>query len=144
MLRNLSLWISKIFSTIHLSFMYISWIKQKWPNGILLAQLDNCIYRKETQLVHLEVLSSQLLKNFHMYKQGFEEAEEPDIKLSAFIGSWRKQGNSRKTSASASLTMLKPLTVWITTSCGKFFKRWEYQTTWLASWESACRSGDNS
>ena len=28
-----------------------------------------------------------------------------------------------------------PLTVWITTNCGKFFKRWEYQTTWLASWE---------
>ena len=34
-----------------------------------------------------------------------------------------------KTSASASLTMPKPLTVWITTNCGKFFKRWEYQTT---------------
>ena len=28
-----------------------------------------------------------------------------------------------------------PLTVWITTNCGKFFKRWEYQTTWPASWE---------
>ena len=51
------------------------------------------------------------------------------------VGSSRKQGNSRKTSTSASLTMLKPLTVWITTDCGKFFKRWEYQTTWLASWE---------
>ena len=34
-----------------------------------------------------------------------------------------------KTSASASLTMPKPLTVWITTNCGKFFKRWEYLTT---------------
>ena len=32
--------------------------------------------------------------------------------------------------------MPKPLTVWITIHCGKFFKRWEYQTTWLASWES--------
>ena len=31
--------------------------------------------------------------------------------------------------------MPKPLTVWITTNCGKFFKRWEYQTTWPASWE---------
>ena len=31
--------------------------------------------------------------------------------------------------------MPKPLTVWITTKCGKFFKRWEYQTTWPASWE---------
>ena len=31
--------------------------------------------------------------------------------------------------------MSKPLTVWITTNCGKFLKGWEYQTTWLASWE---------
>ena len=37
-----------------------------------------------------------------------------------------KQENSRKTSTSVSLTMLKPLTLWITTR--KFFKRWEYQT----------------
>ena len=29
------------------------------------------------------------------------------------------------------------LTVWITTNCGKFFKRWEYQTTWPASWETS-------
>ena len=31
--------------------------------------------------------------------------------------------------------MPKPLTVWITTNCGKFLKRWEYQTTLPASWE---------
>ena len=43
--------------------------------------------------------------------------------------------SSRKTSASALLTMPKPLTVWITINCGKF-KRWEYQTTWSASWET--------
>ena len=30
----------------------------------------------------------------------------------------------------------KPLTVWITINCGKFWKRWEYQTTWPASWET--------
>ena len=36
-----------------------------------------------------------------------------------------KQENSRKTSTSALLTMLKPLTVWITTNCGKLFKKWE-------------------
>ena len=34
--------------------------------------------------------------------------------------------------------MSKPLTVWITTNCGKFWKRWEYQTTLPASWET-CR-----
>ena len=41
----------------------------------------------------------------------------------------KKQEDSRKTSTSALLTMPKPLTVWITTNCGKFFKRWEYQAT---------------
>ena len=45
------------------------------------------------------------------------------------IRSWKKQENSRKTSTSAFLTMPKPLTVWITINCGKFFNRWQYQTT---------------
>ena len=47
----------------------------------------------------------------------------------------KKQESSRKISTSALLTTPKPLTVWIKTNCGKFFKRWEYQTTWPASWE---------
>ena len=41
---------------------------------------------------------------------------EPEIKLPTFTGSQRKQGNSKNASISASLTMLKPLTVWITTN----------------------------
>ena len=60
---------------------------------------------------------------------------ETEIKLSTFIGSWRKLGNYRKKSSSASLIMWKPLTVWITTNCKKFLKRWKYQTPLLASWE---------
>jgi len=48
----------------------------------------------------------------------------------------KKQESSSKTSTSALLTTPKPLTVWITTNCGKFFKRWEYQTTLPASWET--------
>ena len=64
-----------------------------------------------------------------MYKLGFKEAEEPEIKLPTFAGPWRKQRTFSKTSTSASLTMLKPFTVRITTNCGKFLKRWEYQTT---------------
>ena len=46
-----------------------------------------------------------------------------------------KKLSSRKTSTSVLLTLPKTLTVWIITNCGKFFKRWEYQTTWPASWE---------
>ena len=50
----------------------------------------------------------------------------------------KKQESSRKTSNSALLTMPKPLTVWITTNFGEFFKRWEYQTT--AGQESTVRT----
>ena len=75
-------------------------------------------------------------ENFQMYKLGLEKAGEPEIKLPTFFGLQRKQGNSRKTSTSASLTILKPLTVEITTNCGKFLKRWEYQTTSPVSWET--------
>ena len=73
--------------------------------------------------------------NFLMFKLVLEKAEEPEIKLPTSAGSWEKQENSRKTSISALLTMPRPFTVWITINCGKFWKRWEYQTTWPASWE---------
>ena len=71
-----------------------------------------------------------------MFKLDLEKAEEPEIKLPTSIGSSKKQENSRKTSTSALLTMPKSLTVWITINCGKFWKRWEYQTIWPASWET--------
>ena len=66
--------------------------------------------------------------NFQMFMLDLEKAEEPEIKMPTSVGSSKKQESSRKTS-SALLTMPKPLTVWITTNCGKFFKRWEYQIT---------------
>ena len=65
-----------------------------------------------------------------------EKAEEPEIKLPTSSGSSKKQESSRKTSISALLTLPNPLTVWITINCGKFWKRWEYQTTWPAPWET--------
>ena len=60
-----------------------------------------------------------------MYQLYLEKAEEPESKLPTSVGSLKNQESSRKTSISALLTMPKPLTVWITTNCGKFFKRWE-------------------
>ena len=51
-----------------------------------------------------------------MFKLDFKKAEEPEIKLSTSVGSSKKQGNSRNTSNSSSLTMPKPLTVWTTTN----------------------------
>ena len=67
------------------------------------------------------------------------------ILLVSSIGSLKKQENSRKTSTSALLTMPKPLTMWITTNCGIFFKRWVYQTTCMrnlyAGQEAKVRTG---
>ena len=54
------------------------------------------------------------------FKLDLEKAEEPEIKLPTYTGSLKKQESSRKTSASALLTMSKSLTVWITMNCGKF------------------------
>jgi len=51
---------------------------------------------------------------------GFKKAEEPEIKFPTSAGSLKKQESPRKTSISASLTMPKPLTMWITINCGKF------------------------
>ena len=74
--------------------------------------------------------------NFKMFKLVLENAEELEIKLPTSTGSSKKQESSRKTSISALLTTPKPLTVWITINCGKFWKRWEYHTSWPASWET--------
>ena len=80
--------------------------------------------------------SNMWTMNFRMFKLVLEKAEEPEIKLPTLAGSSKKQESSRKTPISALLTMPKPLTVWITINCGKFWRRWEYQTTWPASWET--------
>ena len=70
-----------------------------------------------------------------MFKIVSEKAEEPEIKLPTSSESSKKQESSRKTSISALLTMSKPWTVWITIKCGKFWKKWKYLPTLLASLE---------
>ena len=79
--------------------------------------------------------NSMWTANFQMFKLDLEKAEEPEIKLPTSVGSWKNQESARKIATSALLTMPKLLIVWITANCGKFWKRWEYQTTWPASWE---------
>ena len=73
--------------------------------------------------------------NFQMFKLVLEKAEEPEIQLPTSTGSSKKQESSRKTSIFALLTIPKLLTVWVTINCGEFFKRWEYQTIFPASYE---------
>ena len=80
--------------------------------------------------------SNTWTENFQMFKLVLEKAEELEIKLPTSTGSSKKQESSRKTSISDLLNIPKHLTVWVTINCGKFWKRWEYQTTWPASWET--------
>ena len=86
-----------------------------------------------TGKVMLKILQTRLQQymnhGFPDVQAVLEKAEGPEIKLPTSIGSLKKQESSRKTSISALLTTPKPLIVWITINCGKFFKRWAYQTT---------------
>ena len=121
------------------------WKTQRWPQDwkrsvfIPTLKKDNA---KECSNYHTFALISQasrvmlkiLQDRLQQYmnrelpdvQAGFRKAEEPEIKLPT---SSKKQESSRKTSTSALLTVPKLLTMWITISCRKFFKRWEYQTT---------------
>ena len=83
--------------------------------------------------------SKVMLKTLQARLQQYMNQEIPDVQAGFRKGiCWiiGKAKEFQKTSTSASLTMLKLLTVWITANCRKFFKRWEYQTTLPASWES--------
>ena len=130
-----------------------TWKTQQWPQDwkrsvfIPIPKKGNakecsnyCITEviSHTTKVMLKILQARLQQyvNFQMIKLVLEKAEEPEIKLPTSTGSWKKEESSRKTSICALLTMPKPLTVWITINSGKFWRRWEYQTTWPASWET--------
>ena len=134
------------------SICQLIWKTQQWPQDwkrsafISIPKKGNAKecsnYRTIALISHaskvtLKILQSRLQQYVNRelpdVQAGFRKAEEPEIKVPTSTGSSKKQESSRKTSAL--LTVPKPLTVWITTNCGKFLKRWEYQTIWLASWE---------
>ena len=88
--------------------------------------------------------SSTWNKNFQMYKLGLEKVEDLDIKLPTFVGQQIKQRNSINSSISASLTMLKPLTMWITTNCGIFSKNGNIRLCYLSPEKRVWRPRSNS
>ena len=85
---------------------------------ILQARLQQCTNRKLPDV-----------------QAGFRKGRGTRDQIANIFRSQKKQESSRKTSTSALLTTPKPFTVQITTNCGTFFKRWEYQTALPASWE---------
>ena len=124
--------------------------KQQWPQDwkrsvfIPIPKKGNA---KECSNYRIIALISQaskvMLKILQATLQQYMSHELPDVQAGFKKGRGTRdqianicwQESSRKTSISVLLTMPKPLTVWITTNCGKFCKRWEYQTTWPVSWE---------
>ena len=129
------------------------WKTQQWPQDwkrsvfILIPKKGNA---KECSNYHTVALISHaskvMLKILQARLQQYVNWELPDVQAEFRKGRGTKDQIAnicwiiekarefqKKTSMSALLP--KPLTVWITTNCGKFFKRREYQTTWLASWE---------
>ena len=108
---------------------------------------------KECSDYHTVVLISHaskvMLKSLQARLQQYVNRELPDVQAGFRKGRgtrdqianilWiveKAREFQKKTSTSALLTMPKPLTVWVTINCGKFWKRWEYQTSWPASWET--------
>ena len=128
------------------------WKIQQWPQDwersvfIPIPKKGNA---KECSSYHTVVLISHvskiMLKVLQARLQQYMNHELPDVPVG-----FRKGRGTRDQIANirwiiekarefqkniALLIMPKPLTVWITTNCGKFWRRWEYWTIWPASWE---------
>ena len=83
--------------------------------------------------VNLKILQMRLQQHMNQelpdVQAGFRKGRGTRDQTAKSTGSSKMQESSRKTSTSALLTTPKPLTVWITINCGKFYNRWEYQTS---------------
>ena len=92
-----------------------------------------------TSKVMLKILQARLQKYVNCelpdVQAEFRKGRRTRDQIANMLWIIKKAREFQKKPTSALLTMPKPLTVWITRNCGKFFKRWEYQTTLPASWE---------
>ena len=87
----------------------------------------------------LNILQARLQQNVNSeipnVEVGFRKGRGPRDQIANISWIIKKAREFQKYIYFSWLTIPEPLTVWITTNCGKFLKRWEYQTTWHASWE---------
>ena len=130
------------------------WKTQQWPQDwkrsvfIPIPKKDNakqcsnyCTIAliSHTRKVTLKILQARLQQYMNHelpdVQAGFRKGRGTRDQIANTHWIMEKAREFQKTSISSLLTMRKPLTVWITINCGKFWKRWEYQTTWPASWE---------
>ena len=89
-------------------------------------------YTHLTSKVNLKILQARLQQYMNHELPNVQDGFRKDRGTRDQIANIRwiieKARECQKKSTSALLTMPKPLTVWITTNCGKFLKRWEYRT----------------
>ena len=83
----------------------------------------NCTHLHASKVM-LKILQARLQKYVNRelpdVQAGFRKGRGTRDQIANIRWIMEKQESSRKTSISALLTMLKPLTVWITINCGKF------------------------
>ena len=139
------------------------WKTQQWPQDwkrsvfIQIPKKGNAKERSNYCTVALISHASKvMLKIFQARLQQYMNQKRPDVQAGFRQGRgtsdqivsihWItvKAREFQKTSNSASLTMLKPLTVWITTNCGKFLKRWSTRPPYQLPSKPVCRSRSNS
>ena len=96
------------------------------------------LHSSHTPAIMLKILQARLQEyvnhEFPDGQAGFRKGRGTRDHIANICWIIKKARNSRKTPTSALLTMPKSLTVWITIKCGKFWKWWECQTTWISSW----------
>ena len=102
----------------------------KLPHNCIISHTSKAMF-KILQARHQQYVNHELPD----VQAGFRKGRRTRDQIANICWITEKAREFQKTSTSASLTKLKPLTVWITINCGKFWKRREYQTTWPASWE---------
>ena len=139
------------------------WQTQQWPQDwkrsvfILILKKSNAKeYSNYRTIALISHASKVMLKLLQARLQQYVNCELPDVQAG-----FRKNRRTRdqianihwilekarefqKTSTSASSTMVKPLTVWITTNCGKFLKTWESRPSYLSPEKPVCRTRGNS
>ena len=133
---------------------YASWKTQQWPqdwkrsvfisipkkgNAKECSNYHTIALISHTSKVMLNILQTRLQQyvtcELPDVKAGFRKARGTQDQIANIRWIIKKATEVHKNIYFCFINMLKPLTGWITTNCRKFFKRWEYQITWLASWE---------
>ena len=119
-----------------------------WLNTLCNSRLGPVQRKNYNTIALISHTSKVIVKILQAMLQQYVNCELPDVqagfrkgrgtrdKLPTSSRLLKKQESSRKTSISVLFSMPKPLTVWMTTNCGKLWRRWDYQTTLPASWET--------